>query len=404
MLARLAIVAALSACGGAHITSATAGRLEAQYATDGELRVVAFDCRDVVTSLLATSSGRIMMALALPDGDWLVRFDRTVARLSADGTVVRWSRELAIATAVVAGPDLVVALGSDDTAIGIRGDGSLAWRSSLPAIRGAARLLRAGRLTAIVGDDGKLVLDDSGAVRWQHSARSGFALADYVDGIGIVIVSGAHTSLEYSETPRREPLIARVLDPATGQTRARVELAADGDSLSAGQLARAGKRLVVRASDVRAIRVGDSLTATVVHKLVVLALDVGRIAVADVFSEPASVEALDRLPRPGPDEAVFITRGESGNPLNAELVDLATHRARRAPLLRPAIREPGEEVAHARVLTIAGTAEAFTWFGELAGTLVVGQRRVHGHVEWQEGGEGQRMFTPSPFIGRITTR
>ncbi len=398
-------IAALAGCGGAAVTAGGA-RLETQHASADTLHIVAFDAHDVVASVLPAGTAFATMALALPDGDWLVGFGRVLLRLSPDGQAVRWTRELAIRGAIAVSDDLVIAIrydaDHDGAIIGLRGDGSVAWQTPADAIaRARLELVRAAGLTVIVGDAGELAVDDAGTVRWARDDRRDRTLTESIDGVGVVVVTSAHTSLEVADTPRRQPLIARVLDPLTGAQRAVVAVAPDGDSYSPGQLARAGNRLVVRAHDVRAVRAGSSMTADVHRKLIVLTATAGAIAVSDVFDDPVPVETLAALPDLGREDALFVGGFAGGGPLDAEIIDLASHRARSAPLIRQLDRASADGAAYTQVLHVVRTGDRITFVGRFAGAFAVGHDHVRADVHWSEGSEGQRTYTASPFIGTM---
>ncbi len=386
----------LAACGStAAITGPGASRLEAQAATARGLRIVVLDARDVVGALLVVHESFVTSAVALPGGDWLIGWHNALARLSPDGRIVRWTRELEIRAAIAAG-DLVVATDASGV-LGLHGDGSIAWKVAAPTAE-FGQLLRVGGITVIAGDAGELAVDDAGKVLWTHEDRRDYALAEEV-GTGVLVVTSAHTSLEYSAAPRREPMIARVLDPRTGGERARLAVVPEGDSFALSALARAGRHVVVRAHDVRALQGGSAESHA---EVVVLAVAPDALSLADTFAEPAP-EPLAQLPTPGRDEAVFVTRSSS-EPLAVDLIDVATRRTRHSALLHPLRSTPSGEGAYMRVLAVTRSADQFTFSGQMAGAIEIGGRMIRAEAQCVDGGEGQRSCTPDPFIGSLAVR
>ena len=140
------------------------------------------------------------------DATIVVGFDgHIIARLSPDGTL-RWNREMAIDQAVVAGDGLVVAANVADDAVsvvGVRGDGSVAWRVDGGSVTTRPRLVRTPAATIVAHGGGELAVDDSGVVLWRidrRGERSSSALAAYVVGAGVVVVHSASAAPETQTT------------------------------------------------------------------------------------------------------------------------------------------------------------------------------------------------------------
>jgi hypothetical protein len=396
------LIAAVTACGAtpALVDGPGASRFAVQRATEGRLRVIAFDSHDATHAMLRVQIGMPTMSLPLPGGDWLVAFDGQIAaRLSPDGAV-HWSRELAIDRAIVAGPDLIVArsiVGSRPdqvlSIVGLHGDGSVAWRmnaGSLP-VTNASGLIRTPGATIVTFQGGELAVDDSGVGLWKIEApgdRYASDVAAYVAGAGLVVVRAAPAAAEPAVSPRpRMPMIAQLIDPRTGKELARAELEPDADAWALADVAVVGNRLVVRAADSYAIPGAGS-----VLKFVVFSVGRGSIAVADAFVQPTSIEELGRLAPIGRDEAIFLEHSRAS--LEIMLVDVATHRVRRMPVLR----------ADVQVYDHRRAGDSFTLLGDLSGTATIGARHVHADVRQVMGMDGTTGFAPLWFLGAFTAR
>ncbi len=385
----LALIAVVTACGATPVSGPGASRLAVQTATEGGLRVIAFDAHAARGAMLALREGMPTLALALPGGDWLVELDgRVAARLSDDGTI-RWSREIAIENAIAAGTDLIVATsfaGNALSILGLRGDGSIAWRADGGTITTQARLVRTPGATVVAFAAGEFAVDDSGAVLWRSDRRGdriSWTLGAYVEGAGLVIVNAAAASPETAFLPRpRMPLVAHLVEPRTGKERARAELAPDADAWAIDDVAVVGKRVVVNAADDAATPAGGF-----VSKFVVFSVGRDSIAVADAFVAPKPIADLERVPRITPDEAIFLSGGE------LTLVDPATHRVRRAPVIRGA-----QIFGHQRA------GDSFELLGDFGGTLAIGDQRLHADVRRVQSMAGPMVFASLWFCGAFSPR
>ena len=397
MARRLIAAVVVTACGATPTQVIEPGtpQLAVQTATEGGLRVIAFDAHDAMGAVLHMRDGMPSMTLALPGGDWLVGFDGHVAaRVSHDGRI-RWSREIAIEKAIAAGNDLVVATSFADTVmsiIGLHGDGSIAWRAEGGSITSQTRLVRTPGATIVVHANGELAVDDAGVVLWRIDRRgdhNSWALGAYVEGAGLVIVNAASASPETAFLPRpRMPMVAHLVDPRTGMERARAELAPDADAWALADIAVVGKRVVVHAAD----EIGTATPGGFVYKFVVFSVGRDSIAVADAVVAPKSVEELERVPRIARDEAIFLSGRE------ITLVDPATHRVRSAPLIRV---PSGSSV---QIFGLHRVGDSFSFLGDLSGTLVIGDQRLHADVRMEQSMAGPMVFASLWFCGAFSPR
>lgn len=356
-----AMVATLGAC------AATGPHLAVQSARVGSVRVVAFGAQDAVDSIVSVLEGTPTMALALSDGDWLVELDHhALARISSGGAI-RWTRELAIDQAIEAAPDLIVARSYNEegpSLVGLRADGAIAWRLDEDSILASpirladgrmqgspAKLVRVPGATVAVSSIGELAVDDSGARLWRRERddKSSAALAMYVDGIGVAIVSAAP----------RAPMVLRVVDAATGRERSHAQLVPNGGAWSLEDVAAARRSVVVHALDD-----GSS-------KYLVFDTTPDALTFAATIIEDDSVEELPALPSIAASDAIFGGHSVTGIPslFGITLVDTVRRRVRRVPVLRLT-------TSSVRIRRSDRMRDTFTVVGDFQGTLHAGRRTV----------------------------
>ncbi len=368
---RAVVVIALAACAAS------------QHAHDG-----------VTDVLAAPSSERVEVAVHLAGGDWLIGLDRGLTRVSPDGGVTRWQIAARYSDAIALG-DGAVGIGylaGRRAAYEIDRDGRIGWSVANDTITRAegGRVVRAGALTVIANAYGELAIDGHGKVRWEHGHL------DSRDAIAVAVVAGGVAIA--TNVDINQPCVIRYLDPDTGDERARVSVPGGGNTRLGDLVPLGDDRLVMRLGLDR-----DHVRITV--------LDVHTAAILDEFDQPARV-AANRTSLGATEIASlepYANLAQGDRDLGLTIVDIATHRAYRVPVieLRHVAIGTGLD-SFAQVMWTGRTGSTLAFGGIFDGEIHIGAHPLRGpvdyidscvaadHIECSEG-HGKTMM--SSFVG-----
>ncbi len=302
----------------------------------------------VTDVVVVPSTERVEVAVALVGGDWLVGLDRGLTRVSPDGSETRWQIAARYSDAVALGEG-AIGIGSvrgQRAAYKIDRDGRIDWTIANDTITRAAsgRVVRAGALTVIANGYGELAIDDHGTVRWEHGHL------DSAEVIAVAIVAGG-VAIATNVDPK-QPCVIRYLDPETGDERARVSIPGGGNTRLGYLVPLGDDRLVMRLGVDH-----DHVRITV--------LDARTAAVLDEFDQPPPVVA--NRTSLGATEVAFLEHyanlAQGDRDLGLTIVDVATHRAYRVPMIA---------VRHVAVGTGLDSFAQVTWTSRAGTTLVFG--------------------------------
>jgi len=374
-------------------------------------------------TFVSGDDGSADFALPLPGGDWLATVHGTT-RIAPSGEP-RWTKPVALDDALVDG-DTIIVVGNPPggqhgasqgkVVTALDAVGNINWQTAAGAlpIGMHPRIVKTPSSYVVAAEAGAGAVDAAGQVRWSipHDPPMASAVlaAATSNAVAIIEVPSTITSTDVQNgTIKPDVCIARLVDAATGAVRATTPLPLAGHRCMLGGLAARGDALAVAYRDERITYNGEVQSSITTSKVAIL--DAATLAVRATVDVDPSRELADPPAALARDEVAFLDSYATRDAQIAlTIVDVATHRLRRARMFSPhRYRELDDSTI--QLLWISNTTAGITFAGIYAGEIVVGTggalhsnvQRVDScaaarHIECTEG-HGTTLV--APFAGVI---